>query len=86
MSVYQGSLPCLTTLGLESIYELTETGLMNILEHTGPALEKLNVFDCPRLTDSFLESLQTTYNDNNHAKLVVSRVPELNWELEDPWE
>jgi len=81
ISVYQGGLPCLTTLDMGDADELTETGLTNILKHTGPALEKLNVFGCSRLTEPFLESLQTTYNNKNNANLVISSGPEIKWEL-----
>ena len=41
ISVYQGGLPCLTTLDIGGADGLTETGLRRILELTGPAFNKL---------------------------------------------
>ena len=69
MSSFKGTLPCLTTLDLGELSELTVIGLQRILEHTGPAFKTLN-FELEynrRFSVSILEYIKHQYPNVNFS-------------------
>ena len=80
ISVYQGGLPCLTTLDIGGADGLTETGLRRILEHTGPAFNKLyyQFEGIPNFSASFIQDIQqqypnvTIFSEKDKTQKVIS--------------